>query len=73
MLFLLTRDVNANGIVSNADVASAKARVGAAASLSNFRNDVNANGTMSALAFDNDALTQMSRQPKPQVGTTLLP
>jgi hypothetical protein len=73
MLFLLTRDINVNGIASNADVTSAKARVGAAVFLSNFRNNVNANGTLSALAFDNDALTQMSRQPKPQAGTTSLP
>ena len=43
---VLIGDVNANGTVSNADVASIQAKVGAPVG-TNFRNDVNANGTLS--------------------------
>ena len=44
---ILLGDVNANGTVSNADVASIQAQVGATVVQGNFRNDVNANGTLS--------------------------
>jgi hypothetical protein len=44
---VLIGDVNANGIVSNPDVASVKAQVTAPVTQSNFRNDVNANGVIS--------------------------
>jgi hypothetical protein len=43
---LLVGDVNANGTVSNADVASIQTQIGAAVD-TNFRNDINANGTLS--------------------------
>jgi hypothetical protein len=44
---VLVADVNANGIVSNTDVASVKAQVIAPVTSSNFRNDVNVNGIIS--------------------------
>jgi hypothetical protein len=59
---VLVGDVNANGIVSNTDVASAKGQVAAPVDSSNFRNDVNANGVISN--------TDVSLA-KAQVGTTL--
>jgi hypothetical protein len=42
-------DVNANGVVTNADVSLVKAQVAAGASVgpSNFRDDINANGVLS--------------------------
>jgi hypothetical protein len=59
---VLLGDVNANGIVSNTDVAEVKAQVTAPVDSSNFRDDVNANGIISNTDV---ALT------KAQVGTTL--
>jgi hypothetical protein len=59
---VLLGDVNANGIVSNTDVAEVKAHVTAPVDSSNFRDDVNANGIISNTDV---ALT------KAQVGTTL--
>jgi Dockerin type I domain len=59
---VLVGDVNANGIVSNTDVASVKSQVAAPVDSSNFRNDVNANGVISN--------TDVSLA-KAQVGTTL--
>jgi hypothetical protein len=44
---ILLGDVNANRIVSNADVSSIQAQVAAPVVGTNFRNDVNANGTLS--------------------------
>jgi hypothetical protein len=44
---VLLGDVNANKLVTNADVSSIQAQVGATVTQSNFRNDVNANGTLS--------------------------
>jgi hypothetical protein len=44
---VLLGDVNANGVVSNTDVAALKAQVAAPVTQSNFRNDVNANGIIS--------------------------
>jgi len=46
---VLVGDVNANGVVTNADVSLVKAQVAAGASvgLSNFRDDINANGVIS--------------------------
>jgi hypothetical protein len=44
---ILIGDTNANGVVSNADVASVKGQVAAPVTTSNFRNDVNANGVIS--------------------------
>jgi hypothetical protein len=61
---VLLGDTNANGTVSNADVASIQAQVGASVTQSNFRNDVNANGTLSN---GDVAATQA------QVGTQLPP
>jgi hypothetical protein len=61
---VLLGDVNANGTVSNADVASIQAKVGATVTQSNFRNDVNANGTLS-----NGDLAKSQAQ----VGTQLSP
>jgi hypothetical protein len=61
---VLLGDVNANGNVSNTDVASVKAQVGASVDSSNFRNDVNANGIISN--------TDVSAT-KAQVGTRLPP
>jgi hypothetical protein len=55
-------DVNANGIVSNTDVAEVKAQVGAPVTASNFRTDVHANGVVSN--------TDVSAV-KTQVGATL--
>jgi hypothetical protein len=59
---VLLGDVNANGIVSNTDVAEVKAQVTAPVTSSNFRDDVNANGIISNTDV---AIT------KAQVGTTL--
>jgi hypothetical protein len=59
---ILVGDVNANKVVSNTDVSSVKAQVGAAVTSSNFRNDVNANGVVSN--------TDVSAT-KAQVGTSL--
>jgi uncharacterized protein (TIGR02597 family) len=44
---VLWGDVTGNGTVSNTDVATVKAQVGAPVSGSNFRNDVNGNGVIS--------------------------
>ena len=44
---VLLGDVNANGIVSNTDVASVKGQVAAPVTASNFRNDVTVNGVIS--------------------------
>jgi hypothetical protein len=46
---VLTGDVTANGVLTNADVSLVKAQVAAGASVgpSNFRDDVNANGVIS--------------------------
>jgi hypothetical protein len=44
---VLVGDTNANGVVSNTDVAAVKAQVAAPVTQSNFRNDVNANGVIS--------------------------
>ena len=46
---VLVGDVNANGVVTNADVSLVKAQVAAGASVgpSNFRDDINANGVLS--------------------------
>jgi hypothetical protein len=44
---LLIGDVNFNGTVSNGDVASIQAQVGATVGQTNFRNDVSANGIIS--------------------------
>jgi hypothetical protein len=59
---VLIGDVNANGVVSNADVAAVKAQVAAPVTSSNFRNDLNANGVISN--------TDVSAA-KAQVGTQL--
>jgi sugar lactone lactonase YvrE len=59
---VLLGDVNANGVVSNTDVAEVKGQVAAPFTTSNFRNDVNANGIISN--------TDVSST-KAQVGTTL--
>jgi hypothetical protein len=59
---VLVGDVNANGSVSNTDVASVKAQIAAPVDSSNFRNDVNANGVISN--------TDVSAT-KAQVGTAL--
>jgi hypothetical protein len=44
---VLVGDVSGNGIISNTDVASVKAQVGASVDSSNFRSDVNVNGLLS--------------------------
>jgi hypothetical protein len=59
---VLFGDVSGNRIVSNTDVASVKAEVGAAVTASNFRADLNANGIISN--------TDVSAA-KAQVGTSL--
>jgi hypothetical protein len=59
---VLLGDVNANGVVSNTDVASVKSQVAAPVTASNFRNDVNVNGIVSN--------TDVSAT-KAQVGTSL--
>jgi hypothetical protein len=59
---VLIGDVNANGVVSNTDVASVKAQVAAPVDSSNFHDDVNANGVIS----NTDVSTA-----KAQVGTSL--
>ena len=59
---VLIGDTDANGIVSNTDVASIKAQVAAPVDSSNFRTDINANGTIS----NTDVSTT-----KAQVGTSL--
>ena len=59
---LLVGDVNANGVVSNTDVASVKGQVAAPVDASNFRTDVTANGVISN--------TDVSAT-KGQVGTSL--
>jgi len=43
---VLIGDVNANRVVTNTDVASAKGQVAAPVDSSNFREDVNANGVI---------------------------
>jgi len=63
-LGVLLDDVNANGVVSNTDVAAVKAEVAAPVTPANFRNDVNANGVISN--------TDVSMT-KAQVGTQLPP
>jgi hypothetical protein len=59
---VLIGDVNANGVVSNTDIAAVKAQVAAPVTSSNSRNDVNANGVIS----NTDVAAA-----KAQVGTTL--
>jgi Tol biopolymer transport system component len=59
---VLIGDVNANGVVSNTDVAAIKVQVAASVTSSNFRTDVNANGVIS-----NTDVSEV----KAQVGTTL--
>jgi hypothetical protein len=59
---VLIGDVNANGVVSNTDVAAIKVQVAAPVTSSNFRTDVNANGVISN--------TDVSGA-KSQVGTSL--